>query len=212
MKITIFFLMSLISISFFSFAQEASYEDTEDTYQDSDEYYYYEDSDEIIEDTEEEAEVIEDTDKTVENTETEIAVETPPLPRLVSQKIPSMEFEISTMMEQLQDTIWFATDMRQDQDLYVFFKDNSYGGIAISQGLAPQAPQRMYPAKFVQAGNMPNTAIFLIASQDNILYYSIKLISPFFLVISAGYPYPEPLVDMATEDYFLNGYLLQLVY
>ncbi|MGL4676744.1 MAG: hypothetical protein ACRCWI_03650 [Brevinema sp.] len=130
----------------------------------------------------------------------------------VSQKLPDTERNIDNIIEELQNTIWLSSDLPNKRELYTFFYDYKYGNISIKKGDKVSFPQKSYPIKFVQKGPHPNSSIFVIPSQEKILYYTFYLLNPYYLIISAGYNSIDPLLTMEISDYLQDGYLLQLVY
>ena len=130
----------------------------------------------------------------------------------MSKQIPSLTFTIGTIFDQLQNTIWVATDIRNGTDLYVVFNNNKFGRSAVLRGAAANYPKNTYPMKFIQEGNLPNSGIFLVPSQDKILYYSFHFLNQYYLLISPGYNQIEPLLELEIPDYLADGYILQLVY
>ncbi len=128
-----------------------------------------------------------------------------------SQNFPILYSSGDSMLAQLNGTVWVTVDTRRNEDLYAFFVDKKYGSSAVERGCEATAPQRMFPIKFMQRGPMPNTGIFMVASQDRILYYAFTFLSPIYLVISAGYEDITPLLVNDISYHLSNGYLLTLV-
>ena len=131
---------------------------------------------------------------------------------LISKKIPSLDYTSGTIFEQLQNTVWVASDIKNSTDLYVIFNNNSYGRRSVTRGTAISYPSESYPMKFIRKGKFPNSGIFIIPSQEKVLYYSFCFLSPYYLLISAGYHQIEPLLKLEIPDYLTDGYMLQLVY
>ena len=130
----------------------------------------------------------------------------------LSKQIPSLTFRSGTIFDQLQNTIWVATDVKNGTDLYVVFNNNKFGRTAVLRGAAANYPASTSPMKFMQEGKHPNSGIFLVPSKEKILYYSFYFLNQYYLLISPGYNQMEPLLDLEIPDYLADGYILQLVY
>ncbi|MGL5955262.1 MAG: hypothetical protein ACRC0X_01450 [Brevinema sp.] len=130
----------------------------------------------------------------------------------VSKKTPNLGADTENIMEELQNTIWMTSDLQNTRELYVFFYDYKYGNISIKREENVRFPQQSYPMKFIQKGPYPNSSIFIIPSQEKILYYTFYLLTPYYMIISAGYNSIDPLLTMEIPDYLQDGHLLQLVY
>lgn len=113
--------------------------------------------------------------------------------------------------QKLNNTIWTTTDIKENIDLYVFFKDNKKGVVIANSGEQVSFPKKMFPIKYVQSAPHLNSGIFLVTSENSMLYYAMRLFSEKYLGISAGYESIEPLLDISTSDYFEKGYILQYV-
>ncbi len=132
---------------------------------------------------------------------------------LVSQKIPNLRMiRGGNIMDELQNTVWVTLDVKNDMTLYAFFSDNKYGNTGVLPDTELALPSVFYPMRFLQAGNQEHSSIFIIASKQKLLYYTMYLIDPYHLVISAGYNSPDPLLEMTLEEYLRDGFVLQLVY
>ena len=131
---------------------------------------------------------------------------------LVSKKIPSLNITSGSIFDQLQETIWVASDIKNNTDLYVVFNNNRYGRKAVLRGTPPTYPSEVHPIKFVKTGRLANSGIFIVPSQDKILYYSFVFLNPYYLLISPGYNKIEPLLKLEIPEYLTDGYILQLVY
>ena len=131
---------------------------------------------------------------------------------LISKKIPILNSTSETIAEQLQETIWVASDIKNNTDLYVVFNNNRYGRKMVLRGTPITYPSEVYPIKYVQEGKFPNSGIFIIPSKEKVLYYSFYFLNPYYLLISPGYNQIEPLLKLEIPDYLTDGYMLQLVY
>ena len=131
---------------------------------------------------------------------------------LVSKKIPSLNFTSGSIFDQLQETIWVTSNIKNNTDLYVVFNNNRYGRKAVLRGSTPTYPSEVHPIKFVKTGRIANSGIFIVPSQEKILYYSFVFLNPYYLLISPGYNQMDPLLKLEIPEYLTDGYILQLVY
>ena len=131
---------------------------------------------------------------------------------LISKKVPTLNFTTGTIFDQLQETIWVASDVKKNADLYVVFNNNRYGRKVVPRGTPVTYPSEVYPIKFVQEGRFPNSGIFIVPSREKVLYYSFYFLNQYYLLISPGYNQIEPLLKLEIPDYLTDGYVLQLVY
>ena len=131
---------------------------------------------------------------------------------LISKKVPTLNFTTGTIFDQLQETIWVASDVKKNTDLYVVFNNNRYGRKVVPRGTPVSYPSEVYPIKFVQEGRFPNSGIFIVPSREKVLYYSFYFLNQYYLLISPGYNQIEPLLKLEIPDYLTDGYVLQLVY
>lgn len=143
---------------------------------------------------------------------------TPPVPTNTSNQIATTSKQIpilnsgKDLISLLNNTVWMASDLKRNEDLFVFFK-NSLQGVSLTQrGQKIIIPKKMYPMKIIEDNKVDNSAILLIASEKELLYYSFKLITPFYLAISPGYDDINKLKNLSYNDYFNKGYILQLIY
>lgn len=130
---------------------------------------------------------------------------------LVSQRIPRLPLE-GPLTEALANTVWLAADLKRGEDFYLFFQNGTHSVALTKRGITPKYPDKSYPLKTVSENAEDGSAIVIVASQNRLLYYSFKLISPYYLAISAGYETAEALQELTLTDYFNSGYVLQLVY
>ncbi|MGL4563527.1 MAG: hypothetical protein ACRCVW_06720 [Brevinema sp.] len=128
-----------------------------------------------------------------------------------SQQIPKLNTGRSILML-LNNTVWMTSDLKRNEDLVVFFKDETQGISLTTRGQKIQLPKRMYPIRVIENNTNNNSAILIIASQKNILYYSFKLLTPFYLLISPGFETLEEAKKVHEDEYFNQGYILQLIY
>lgn len=131
---------------------------------------------------------------------------------LVSKKIPSLNFTSGSILDQLQETIWVTSNIKNNTDLYVVFNNNRYGRKAVLRGTPLTYPSEVHPIKFVRNGRLTNSGIFIVPSQEKILYYSFIFLTPYYLLISPGYNQINPLLKLEIPEYLTDGYILQLVY
>jgi len=129
----------------------------------------------------------------------------------VSAQIPNLNAPTS-ILEKLNNTVWMTSDLKRNEDLYIFFKGNRQGLGVVKRGEDTPVPQILYPIKMVQQGSDVYSGIFIVSSENKLMYYSFRFITPFYLAISDGYENPTPLQFITLEDYFNTGYILQLIY
>lgn len=130
---------------------------------------------------------------------------------LVSQRIPRLPLE-GPFVDSLANTVWMAADLKRGEDFYLFFQNGTHSVALSKRGATPKYPEKSYPLKTVSENPEDGSAIVIVASHNRLLYYSFKLISPYYLAISAGYETAEALQELSISDYFNSGYVLQLVY
>ncbi|MGL4367436.1 MAG: hypothetical protein ACRCTQ_04055 [Brevinemataceae bacterium] len=128
-----------------------------------------------------------------------------------SKKIPDLMIP-GKLLDKLNDTVWLASDLKKNQDFYIFFKNQRQSVAAVPRGQAVGYPQQSYPLKYMQEGSEANSAIYLVITEDKLLYYSFRLITPYYLAVSPGYETIDPLTTFTLQNYFNTGYILQLVY
>ncbi|MGL4561150.1 MAG: hypothetical protein ACRCV0_02520 [Brevinema sp.] len=128
-----------------------------------------------------------------------------------SQQIPRLNTRRSILML-LNNTVWMTSDLKRNEDLVVFFKDETQGISLTTRGQKVQLPKKMYPIRIIENNTNNNSAILIIASQKNILYYSFKLLTSFYLLISPGFETLEEAKKVHEDEYFNQGYILQLIY
>lgn len=132
--------------------------------------------------------------------------------RKVSQQIPNLSIEEDDIMGKLKNTVWSTMDFPNNRELNSFFFDSKYGNVSILRGKPMVFPKQFFPMKYVQKGPYPNSSIYIIPSKEKILYYLFYLVTPYYLIISAGYNSVEPLMEMQVPQYLEDGYMMQLIY
>ncbi|MGL5722439.1 MAG: hypothetical protein ACRCY4_08575 [Brevinema sp.] len=130
---------------------------------------------------------------------------------VVSQKIPTVPLA-GSFLDNVANTAWVASNIKRKEDFYLFFQSSTHAITVTERGATPTYPERAYPIKTIAENPDNNSATVIVASQNRLLYYSFRLITPYYLIISAGYETPEALEEITLEDYFNGGYVLQLVY
>ncbi|MGL5253845.1 MAG: hypothetical protein ACRC9L_02305 [Brevinema sp.] len=130
---------------------------------------------------------------------------------LTSQRIPVVPLT-GAFLDNLANTVWLASNIKRKEDFYLFFQSGTHSITVTERGGNPDLPERAFPIKTVSENINDNSAVVIVASQNRLLYYSFRLITPYYLLISAGYEAQEALEDITLGDYFNGGYVLQLVY
>lgn len=133
------------------------------------------------------------------------------LKAITSQRIPDFPVK-GTLIENLANTVWMAVDIKRGEEFYLFFQNGTHSVSLTKRGGIPKYPDKLYPIKGIVDNPEDNSSIVIVASQNRLLYYSFKLLSPYYLGISAGFDTPEPLQELTISDYFNNGYIMHLVY
>ncbi|MGL5721420.1 MAG: hypothetical protein ACRCY4_03345 [Brevinema sp.] len=130
---------------------------------------------------------------------------------VTSQRIPVVPVA-GPFLDNLANTSWVASNIKRKEDFYLFFQSGTHSITVTERGGVPSYPERSFPIKTIAENPEENSATIIVASQNRLLYYSFRLITPYYLLISAGYETPEALEEITLEDYFNGGYALQLVY
>ena len=130
---------------------------------------------------------------------------------VVSQRMPVVPVA-GPFLDNLMNTSWVASNLKRKEDFYLFFQSGTHSITVVERGGMPKYPERSYPIKTIAEDPENNSATVIVASQNRLLYYSFRLITPYYLLISAGYESPEALAEITLADYFTGGYVLQLVY